>query len=74
MDNSTYEEHLSQTLQTNNKQTKIAVTLSIGYDGLFNVTGKNKKIYFLKSFTDEDGYIQITIPPCAYEIEFKKRN
>ena len=26
-------------------------------------------IFFLKSITDEDGYIQTTIPPGAYEIE-----
>ena len=40
-----------------------------GYNGIFNVTDKNNKFYFLKSITDEDGYIQITIPPGAYEIE-----
>ena len=31
MGKSTHEEHLSQPLQTNNKQFKIAVTLLIGY-------------------------------------------
>ena len=69
MDKSTHEEHLSQPLQTNNKQFKIAVTFLIGYNGIFNLTNKNNKFYFLKSITDEDGYIQITIPPGAYEIE-----
>ena len=69
MDKSTHEEHLSQPLQTNNKQFKIAVTFLTGYNGIFNVTDKNNKFYFMKSISDEDGYIQITIPPGAYEIE-----
>ena len=69
MDESTHEEHLSQPLQTNNKQFKIAVTFLTGYNGIFNLTRKNNKFYFIKSITDEDGYIQITIPPGAYEIE-----
>ena len=69
MDKSTHEEHLSQSLQTNNKQYKIAVTFLSGYNGIFNITSKNNKFYFIKSINDEDGYIKITIPPGAYEIE-----
>ena len=38
MDESTHEEHLSQPLQTNNKQFKIAVTFLSAYNGIFNVT------------------------------------
>ena len=53
----------------NNKEYKIAVTFLTGYNGIFNLTSKNNKFYFLKSITDKDGYIQITIPPGAYEIE-----
>ena len=68
MDKSTHEEHLSEPLQTNNKEFKIAVTFLTGYNGIFNVTDKNNKFYFNKSITDKDGYIQITIPPGAYEI------
>ena len=68
MDKSTHEEHLSQPLQTNNKQFKIAVTFLTGYNGKFNVTTENNQFYFLKSITDDD-HIQITIPPGAYEIE-----
>ena len=68
MDKSTHEEHLSQPLQTNTKQFKIAVTFLTGYNGIFKVTTDNNKIYFLKSITDDD-HIQITIPPGAYEIE-----
>ena len=69
MDKSTHEEHLSQPLQTNNKQFKIAVTFLTGYNGIFNISDKNNKFYFAKSFMDEAGFIQIIIPPGAYEIE-----
>ena len=54
-DKSTHEEHLSQPLQTNIKQFKLAVTFLRGYNGEFDVTSKNIKLYFLKSNTDEDG-------------------
>ena len=69
MDKSTHEEHLSQPLQTNNKQFKIAVTFLSAYNGIFNVTNSNNRFYFTKSITDDDHYIMITIPPGAYEIE-----
>ena len=69
MEKSTHEEHLYQPLQTNNKQFKIAVTFLTGYNGIFNVTNSNNKFYFMKSITEEDGFIQITIiPPGAYEL------
>ena len=55
MDKSTHEEHLSQPLQTNNKQFTLSVTFSTGYNGIFNVTDKTKKFYFIKLHTDEDG-------------------
>ena len=69
MNKSTHEEHLFQPLQTNNKQFKIAVTILTGYNGIFNITSTNNKFYFMKSISDEDGYIQMSIPPGAYEIE-----
>ena len=69
MDKSTLEEHLSEPLQPNNKHFKIAVTFFIGYNGIFNVTDKNNKFYFIKSSTDKDGYIQIQMPNGAYELE-----
>ena len=69
MDKNTHEEHLSQPLQTNNKQFKLAMTFLTGYNGIFNITYSNNKFYFLKSITDEDGYTQRTFPPTAYEIE-----
>ena len=70
MDKSTHEEHLSQPLQTNNKQFKIAITFLTGYNGIFNVTNENNKLYFVKSITDDDDdLIQIVIPQGAYEIE-----
>ena len=68
MDKSTHEEHLSQPLQTNNKQFKIAITFLSAYNGIFNVTNKNNKFYFKKNLIDED-FIQIRIPEGAYEIE-----
>ena len=69
MDESTHKEHLSQPLQTNNKQFKIAVTFLSGFNGIFNVTNSNNKFYFKKTISDEDGFVQLTIPPAAYEIE-----
>ena len=60
-DKSIHEEHLSQPLQTNNKQFKIAVTFLTGYNGIFNVTNSNKKFYFKKTKADGDDFIQISI-------------
>ena len=53
MDKFTHEEHIQQSLQTNNKQFKIAVTFLIDYTGIFNVTDKNRKFYFAKSPTED---------------------
>ena len=69
MDKSTHEEHLSQPLQTNNKQFEIAATFLTGYNGIFNVTNSNNRFYFKKTITNEDDFMQITIPVGAYEIE-----
>ena len=69
MDKSTHEEHLSQPLQTNIKQFKIADTFLTGYNGFFNVTNSNFTFYFKQTITNEEDFIQITIPPGAYEIE-----
>ena len=69
MNQSTHEEHLSQPLQTNNKQFKIAVTFLSGYNGIFNITNLNNKFYFTKSISDYEHYIVISIAPGAYEIE-----
>ena len=69
MDKSTHEEHLFQPLRTNNKQFKIAITFLTGYNGIFNIRNENNKFYFKKTITNEDGFIKITIPPGAYEIE-----
>ena len=69
MDKSTHEENLSQPLETNNKQFKIAVTFLTGYNGISNITNQNSKFYFATSITDKDPFVQITIPPGAYELE-----
>ena len=69
MNKSTHEEHLSQPLQTNNKQYKIAVTFLSAFNGIFNVTNSKNKFYFTKSITDDNHFTQITISPGANEIE-----
>ena len=69
VDKSSHEEHLAQPLHINNKQIKIAVTLPTAYIGIFNVKNSNITFYLIKSITDKDGYIQVTIPPGAYGIE-----
>ena len=61
MKKSAHEEHLSRSLQTNNKQIKIDVTFLAGYIFTFNMTSKNSKNFFAKSINDKDGFIQITI-------------
>ena len=48
MNKSAHEKHLSRTLQTNNKQFKLAITFLSGYKGTFNVTNTNNKFYFKK--------------------------
>ena len=65
---STHEGYFFQPLQTNIKQFKIATTFLSGYNGFFNVTNSNK-FFFKKTDRDEDGFVQITIPPGAYEME-----
>ena len=69
MDKSTHGEHLSQSLQTNYKQYKIAVTFLTGYNGIFNITNENNKFYFSKSIIDDNHFTQMTIPQAAYELE-----
>ena len=75
MDKSTDKGNLFQPLQTINKQFKVAVNFLTSYNGIFNVTDKNNEFYFTKSFTDDDGFIQISISKGPYEIEsfFKKK-
>ena len=70
MDQSTHEEHFSQPFQTNNKQINLAVTFLTVYKGTFTALSSKNKFFFAKSITDKDGFIQRTIPPGAYEIEF----
>ena len=59
MDKSTHEEHLSQPLQTNNKQFKIAVTFLTGYNGFFSVTNSSNKFYFINPSNE---IVMISIP------------
>ena len=69
MNKSTHDENLSQTLQTNNKQFKIALTFITVYNGNFKVTDKNNNFYFTKSTTKEDAFIQITLNSGSNQIE-----
>ena len=69
MDKSTPEGHLSQPLQTGNKQFKVDVTFSTAYKGIFNIRSTNKKIYSKKSVTGKVGFIQLTISAGPYEVE-----
>ena len=50
LDNSIYEEHLFQPIENNIKHLEIAFTFLTGYNGIFNVTNKNKQIHFHISF------------------------
>ena len=68
MKKSTHEEHLFQSLQTNNRQFKIASTFLTGYNGIFNITDKNNKFYFTKSNNNDD-FIRLIIPKEAYKKE-----
>ena len=53
MDKSTHEDHLSQALQTNIKQFKIAVTFLTGYNGIFNVITKVTNFISRKQLTTQ---------------------
>ena len=66
MDKSIHEENLSQRLQANNKQFKIAITFLTGYNGIFNNTYKNNIFYFL---TPASMLYHIIISPGVYELE-----
>ena len=69
MDKSTHEEHFHQPLQTTNKQFKITVTFLTVYNGILNVTNSKSKLYFTKTITKGDDFMQITVTPGVYEIE-----
>ena len=57
MNKSTYEENLSQSLQTNSKQFQIAVTFLTDFSFIFHVLNENLKLYFLRLIFDVDGFI-----------------
>ena len=72
-----HEENLTQPLQTKSQQYKVAVTFLAGYNGIFNVTNKIRKLIF-KSVIEGAQYDVITIPRRTYELqsleEESKRN
>ena len=69
LDKSTHEINLSQPLQTNIEEYKYVVTFLTVFNGISKVTNKNRKFHFATSITDENGFVQRTIPTCAYELE-----
>ena len=54
MDKPSDEASSSQRLQTNKKQIKVAVTLLYGFNGIFGVTNKHNKFFFVKTLIIED--------------------
>ena len=70
-DKYTHEWNFSQTLQTNNEQFQIAVTLLSAYKGIFDVTN-NKKINFLTVLASAEISV-ITSPKGAYELTSLKK-
>ena len=57
MDESTHEDHLSQPLQTINKQFKRAITFLTAHNGISNDTNEINEFYVRKTNTNEDGFI-----------------
>ena len=47
MDTIQHEENLQIPLQTNHRKFKVAVTFLTGYNGIFNITSKNNKFYYI---------------------------
>ena len=68
MDKSIHEEHLSEPLQTIKKQFKMTVTFLTDYNGIFELTDKNKKFCFKRSINDGNFNV-FTINGGAYELE-----
>ena len=64
-DKSTHEEHFCKPSKTNKKHFKKGITLLTGYNGIFSVTNKNNRFYFVTSNADEYVFIQIVISPAA---------
>ena len=72
MNKSTHEEHLSQPLQTNIIQDKIAVIFLTGFKDIVKITNKNIKFFNTKLINDDD-FSKIFISPGTYEIESKSK-
>ena len=68
IDKSTHEKIFSQSLQTDNKQFKSAVTFLTAYNGIFNITTENNKFYSTTSSNDDDFNVRCILPG-AYELE-----
>ena len=60
---------ISQLPPNDNKQFKIAVTILLGYNGVFKSTNKKYNFYFAVSVND-DGFSVNTTPERALEVKF----
>ena len=67
-----HEIKLSQLLQTNIKQFKLAVTFLTGYNGIFNVTSWNIKFIFVSLFEGAGSNVA-AFRPAGNEIESLNR-
>ena len=65
MDNSTHDEHLRQQIQTNINLFRLAIAFTTGYHGTINVTNSNTNFLLVKSISDRDGFLNISMPPGA---------
>ena len=72
MEKSINEEHLSQPLQTKNKQFELAITFLNVHNSIFSIINKNNNIILIPVY-EGAGYNIITIPPGADEIESIKK-
>ena len=70
MDKSTHEENLEIPLQTNHRKFKIAVTFLTGYNGIFNITDKKNKLYYL---TPTNMLKEIILPHGNYSVVHEKK-
>ena len=65
MNDSTHEENLQIPLQTNHRKFIVAVTFLTGYNGIFNITSKNNKFYYL---TPTNMLKFVTLPKGIYAV------
>ena len=70
-DKSIHEEKLQIPLHTNHRKFKIAVPFLTGYNGIFIITNKNSKFYYL---TPTNMLKEIILPPGKYAVVHEKKD